>query len=111
VVIATTDAGKAKALRVPATGEGHGSMNLVVHEATHAIDRHAPTTLNSMSKDFLAARTKDLPQLPSYERQPGIAGPSETYAESAARVYGGVHGATVTPALDAYWRAHPLGSK
>jgi type VI secretion system secreted protein VgrG len=111
VVIATTDAGKARALRVPGTGEGHGSMNLVVHEAAHAIDRNAPPTLNSMSKDFLAARTADLPQLPTYERQPGIVGPSETYAESAARIYGGVHGATVTPALDAYWRAHPLGGK
>ena len=111
VVIATTAAGKAKVLRVPMTGEGHGSANMVVHEAAHAIDRNAPLTLNSMSTDFMAARTKDLPQLPSYEIQPGIAGLSETYAESAARVYGGSHGATVTPALDAYWRAHPLGGK
>jgi hypothetical protein len=109
VVIATTGLGAD--LRVPATGEGHGSMNVVVHEASHAIDQNASALRNSASPDFLAARAKDLANLPSYETQPGIAGPSETYAESAARFYGGSHGPITTPALDDYWRSNALGGK
>lgn len=106
VVIATT--GPAGSPRVPVTGEGHGSVNMVVHEATHAIDRQGG---GSTSADFLAAHAKDSAVLPSYERQKGKAGPSEAFAESAARIYGGSHGPLVTPALDDYWRTHPLGGK
>jgi hypothetical protein len=106
VVIAT--AGTGANLHVPGTGEGHGSVNMVVHEATHAIDAHGG---GSKAAAFLAARTKDLGALSAYERQAGVAGPSETFAESAARFYGGSHGSIVTPALDGFWRAHPLGGK
>ena len=108
VVIAT--AGSGADIHVPATGEGHGSANMVVHEASHAIDAHAGD-FNSASPAFLKARTSDLNSLSDYERQTGAGGPSETYAESAARYYGGSGGPSKTPALDAYWAANPLGGK
>lgn len=53
----------------------------------------------------------DTAALPAYETQPGAAGRSETYAESAARYYGGSHVTIKTPALDAYWRDNPLGGR
>ncbi|WP_442678496.1 type VI secretion system tip protein TssI/VgrG [Sphingomonas sp. ASY06-1R] len=109
VVIATR--GDATNRSVPLTGNGHGSENLVVHEVTHAVDKYAGAARNSQSPDFVAARLKDVAALPSYETQPGVAGLSETYAESAARAYGGSHGSIVTPALDSYWAANPLGGK
>jgi type VI secretion system secreted protein VgrG len=109
VVIATRGAGAAT--HVPLSGDGHGSVNLVVHEATHAIDKHVGNALNSASAPFLQARAADLATLSAYERQSGVAGPSETYAESAARFYGGKNVSTTTSALDAYWRTHPLGGK
>ncbi|HEX8446838.1 MAG TPA: type VI secretion system tip protein TssI/VgrG [Sphingomonas sp.] len=109
VVIATTGSGANT--HVPTTGNGHGSVSLVVHEATHAIDNNIGAKLNSSNATFLSARAKDLGVLSAYESQPGIAGPSETYAESAARFYGGSNVNSKTPALDAYWRANPLGGK
>lgn len=109
VVIATRGHGTPAGVHVPFTGDGHGSVNLVVHETTHAIDQHGGAATNSHGAAFTAARQADLAALPAYERQPGVAGPSETYAESAARYYGGTHGPVATPALDAYWAAHPLG--
>jgi type VI secretion system secreted protein VgrG len=108
VVIATT--GDAITRTIPATGQGHGSANLVFHETVHAIDQHAPASLKSTGADFVAAHAKDLAALPPYETQAGDAGLSESYAESAARYYGGSHGAIATPALDDYWRTHVLGS-
>ncbi|UVO49520.1 hypothetical protein M0208_02955 [Sphingomonas sp. SUN019] len=94
-----------------ATGEGHGSANLVIHESAHAVDAMVSGSLNSASPAFNAARKADIGALPSYETQPGAAGQSESYAESAARYYGGSHGSINTPALDAYWRDNPLGGR
>lgn len=111
VVIATTGHGTTAGAHVPATGEGHGSANLVVHEAAHAVDANVSASINSASPGFNAARTADIAALPAYETQAGAAGQSESYAESAARYYGGSHGSITTPNLDAYWRDNPLGGK
>lgn len=111
VVIATRGHGTPAGARVPATGEGHGSVNLVIHEVAHAIDATAPASRNSASTTFNDARTKDIAALSSYETQPGTAGQSESYAESAARYYGGSGGTSKTPALDEYWRNNPLGGR
>lgn len=106
VVIATTGHGTPQGAHVPATGEGHGSANLVIHEAAHAIDS---ATGASGSTAFNDARNKDIGGLTDYEKQPGTAGQSETFAESAARYYGGGN-ACNTPNINDYWRRHPLGS-
>lgn len=106
VVIATTGHGTPQGAHVPATGEGHGSANLVIHEAAHAIDA---ATGASGSTAFNEARNKDIDGLTDYEKQPGAAGQSETFAESAARYYGGGN-ACNTPNINDYWRRHPLGS-
>jgi hypothetical protein len=111
VVIAVIGHGTTAGAHVPQTGEGHGSANLVIHEVAHAIDGKQTATRNSLSTDFNTARNADLAALPAYETQAGVAGKSETYAESAARYYSGNHGSISTPALDAYWRSNPLGGK
>lgn len=110
VVIAVIGHDTASA-RVPKTGEGHGSVSLVIHEATHAIEAKVGGSRNSSSSAFKQARDSDLGMLATYERQPGRAGKSETYAESAARYYGADHGTIKTPALDDYWRNNPLGAR
>ena len=106
VVIATRGHGNAGGPYVPRTGDGHGSVNLVIHETAHAVDA---ATGGSASRAFNEARNKDINKLSDYERQPGAAGQSETFAESAARYYGGGN-ACNTPNLNDYWRRHPLGS-
>lgn len=106
VVIATRGHGSAGGPYVPPTGDGHGSVNLVIHETAHAVDA---ATGGSASKAFNDARNKDINNLSDYERQAGAAGQSETFAESAARYYGGGN-ACNTPNLNDYWRRHPLGS-
>jgi hypothetical protein len=111
VVISVIGHGTTAGAHVPKTGEGHGSANLVIHEVSHAIDSKQSATRNSSSTDFNTARNTDLAALPAYETQAGVAGKSETYAESAARYYSGNHGSISTPALDAYWRSNPLGGK
>lgn len=111
VVFGVIGHGTKEGPHIARTGEGHGSANLVVHETTHAIDAHIGQSRNSRSQDFSAARAKDVAALPAYELQKGLAGPSETYAESSARFYGGSHASIKTPALDNYWRSHPLGNK
>jgi hypothetical protein len=108
VVIAVVGHNTAEGPHVPGYGEGQGSQNMLVHEIAHAI---AQATKAWKSNAFIEARKADLAQLTAYERQPGNAGLSETYAESAARFYGGSYGSIVTPHLDAYFRAHPIGSK
>lgn len=105
VVVATIGHGTKAGAHVPKTGELHGSANLVLHETTHALD-HA--TGGSSSKEFLAARAKDASHLGAYESQAGVAGQEETYAESAARYYGGDAGAAKNnPALTKYWQSNP----
>jgi hypothetical protein len=96
---------------VPRTGEGHGSSNLVIHEVAHAVDHNQSATRDSGSRDFVGARNRDFAVLTPYQQQTGTAGREETYAESAARYYGGHDGTVSTPALDAYWRDNPLGGR
>ncbi|MEQ9502656.1 MAG: hypothetical protein RIT81_37640 [Deltaproteobacteria bacterium] len=86
--------------RVPGTGNGHGTANLVFHEAMHAYDHH---TGASNSAAFRAARTADRSALSGYERQAGAAGREESFAESAARYWEGNGG---RPHLDAYFRSN-----
>jgi hypothetical protein len=88
---------------VPKTGEGHGSVNLVAHEASHSIDRGSPSP--SQSDDFTKAREADMNKLSDYEKQDGEGGPQETYAESAARHAEGKD--QDTPHLKKYWDDHP----
>jgi len=110
VVVAVIGHGTAAGAHVPATGEGHGSANLVIHEAFHAVDDQGGTPHNQ-DPAFAAARNTDLGTLDAYEGQAGDAGREETYAESAARYYGGDPGdAASHPNLHAYWATEPLGS-
>jgi hypothetical protein len=102
VVIAVTGHGTAAGPHVPKTGEGHGSVNLAAHEATHSIDRGSPSP--SESEDFKKARDADMAKLPDYEKQAGEGGPRETYAESAARHAEGKD--QDTPHLKKYWDDH-----
>jgi len=99
-VIVATKGGK-----VPATGDGHGSANLVIHEVGHAIDG---ATNGSDGAEFVAAYEKDKANLPAYEQQAGSAGREEAYAESMARYHGGNTDPT-GPNLAAFWKTDPLG--
>lgn len=91
---------------VPATGDGHGASNLVIHEVGHAIDHD---TSASETPEFVAARTADAATLSAYESQSGEAGAEETYGESMARYHGGDAGdAAAHPSLHAYWATNPL---
>ena len=103
VVIAVVGHDTPAGPHVPKTGEGHGGVNLVAHEATHSIDRGSPSP--SQSDDFRKAREADMDKLSDYEKQAGEAGPQETYAESAARHAEGRD--QNTPHLKKYWDDHP----
>lgn len=108
VVVATVGHGTAAGAHVPVTGEGHGSHNLTVHEAFHAVDMGHGGAARSSEADFNAARNADLATLPAYEQQPGTAGQEETYAESAARYYGGdPNDAAAHPHLHEFWDKNP----
>jgi hypothetical protein len=100
VVIATRNGS------VPATGNGHGSSDLVVHETGHAIDA-AVSGHNSAA--FQAARNQDLASLPPYQTQPGEAGLQETYAESMALYRSNPQACKQRyPHLYNYWATDPL---
>ena len=95
---------------VPATGQGHGSFNLAIHEAMHGHDIESGRRL-SKSRKFKAARKADAGRLPQYLLQKGNAGLEETFAESAARHFGG-DGAFAGdwPALASWWAGDPAAS-
>jgi hypothetical protein len=109
VVIATIGHGTPAGAHVPATNEGHGSHNLTVHESFHAVDLGHGGASRSSDADFNTARTADIGTLDSYEGAAGTAGQEETYAESAARYFGGdANDATQHPNLHQFWDTHPL---
>ena len=89
VVIATRGHGTAEGVHVPKKGDGHNSYNLVAHETMHAVDRLEGEA--SQTNDFLQARDDDMDaiQKDEYLNQPDEWGPRESYAEVAARYYGG----------------------
>lgn len=106
VVIAITGHGTSGGARVPVTGEGHGSFNLVFHETAHSLDHHSNF---SSTPEFIRARNQDLNTLTAYELQVGSAGQQETFAESFARYYGGESGHKNNhPNLHNYWDTDPL---
>jgi hypothetical protein len=108
VVIATIGHGTAAGGHVPVKGEGHGSHNVTIHESFHAVDMGGGTPHRSTEADFNAARTADIGTLSTYETQPGAPGQRESYAESAARYFGGdPNDATAHPNLHDYWDKHP----
>jgi hypothetical protein len=109
VIIATIGHGTAAGPHVPATGEGHGSSNLVLHEAAHAVDGNHSGPSNSMGAAFNNARNADTATLSRYESLAGTTGQEETYAESAARYYGDdSNDAANHPNLHNYWGSDPL---
>jgi hypothetical protein len=109
-VVVATVAGASGARVVPPAGQGHGSFNLTVHEAMHGHDIASGRRLTA-TRGFKDARKADSPNLPPYLLQKGKAGIEETFAESAARFYGG-DGALAGqwPALHAWWQADPAAS-
>lgn len=108
LVVATIGHGTPAGAHVPATGEQHGSHNLVMHEAFHAVDLGHGGAARSTEADFNTARTADLGTLSDYEKQGGKAGQQETYAESAARFFGGdPNDATNHPNLHDFWAKNP----
>ncbi|MGC4121458.1 MAG: peptidoglycan-binding protein [Myxococcales bacterium] len=89
----------------------HGSFSLTLHEVGHGVaDRNAlGRDTGDTSAAFREAYTADVPNLErqnqTYLLQPGDAGPSEAYAESFARYFGG--DPTLQrdlPAMYAYWQ-------
>ena len=104
VVIATIGDGADR--RVPATGEKHGSFDLVVHEVMHADDYlaegHRDRTRRSANAAFVAARNADVSSgqlaADAYEAK----NIEEAYAESAARAFGGDH-RRGWPGLESFW--------
>jgi uncharacterized Zn-binding protein involved in type VI secretion len=110
LIVATTGHGTAAGAHVPATGEGHGSYNAVLHEAMHGSDDISDAKSNSSSADFTKAYQSDYANLGKYYQQAGAAGRQETYAESAAQYYGNdPNMATKYPALYKYWDGQPHG--
>jgi hypothetical protein len=98
VVIATRNG------RVPPTGDGHGSYDLVIHETFHGID-----AAGSFSSDpeFRAAHDADTAKLDDYLNQAGDAGYEETFAESAAHYFrGDTAWFDDKPHLKWYWETH-----
>ena len=88
----------------------HGSENLLVHESLHGFDWVGK---HKVLKDprFVNARTGDLPKLGPYEKQDGIPGLEETFAESGARFVANPIGLQQAwPKLHAYWAAGPHGA-
>lgn len=111
VVIATVGHDTDEGAHVPESGEGHGSDDLVVHETAHALDLGGGEPHRSSNSDFTDARDADADTLGAYESQPGAAGRQETYAESAARHYGGNDDdAEDHPNLNEYWESDPVAS-
>ena len=104
VVIATIGVagGRQVTPRGPTT---HGAFSLVVHESMHGYD-YLGNHKVLQNANFVAARTADWGALGSYEKQDGLAGLEETYAESASRYFGGdpTLGAN-WPNLRAFWQA------
>jgi type VI secretion system secreted protein VgrG len=86
-VVATVGHGTEAGAHVPQSGEGHGSYNMVLHEAAHGLDSHGGGRSNDA--DFLAARTADAGNLEDYLSQDGVAGRQETFAETYAQYHGG----------------------
>jgi chromosome segregation ATPase len=108
VVIATRGQGTAAGAHVPATGDGHGAYDLAAHESMHSFDLGGGGTAKHDNKAFLDARKKDLAKLGPYFTQAGDAGLEETFAESAARYYGGDPTLKKDwPNLYKYWESQP----
>jgi hypothetical protein len=102
VIIATRNG------QVPPTGDGHGGVNLVLHEVGHAVG-DAVTTGGVSDARFIAARDADKARLDNYEGDANPAGVRETYAESFARFYANhPTDATAYPHLHAYWAGNPF---
>jgi hypothetical protein len=109
VVIATRAASATdSARRVPVSGEGHGSVNMVLHECGHSLDAFGHFSASDPA--FRADYAADLPTLPPYFAQPGIAGPQESFAETLALAATGTPGGATFPHLMEFWASHdPFG--
>jgi hypothetical protein len=93
---------------VPRMGQGHGSTDLVVHEALHGFDYSSGHAVLEEPR-FVSAREADFDRLGTYERQEGQAGAEETFAESGARFSVDPEGmAAAWPMLHQYWGEGPL---
>jgi hypothetical protein len=101
--------------KVPETGNGHGSVNLVVHEVGHAIDHAFDGKSDPAFQEARSACIARLQQegrdFPAYESQPQ-AGARESYAESMARFFrpGGPLLVDIEKyrELWAYWKNHHM---
>jgi RHS repeat-associated protein len=103
VVIATRGHGTDSGPYVPATGDGHGSYNLVFHEVAHVLGG-----IMGYETLFQTARQADYGALDAYQRQEGRAGLEETFAESFANVFAGnPNYKTSHPYLSQYWSGNP----
>lgn len=108
VLITTRGHGTEGGPYVPPTGDGHGSSNLVIHESMHGVD-HGSGDISGNDQAFNDARDADQGTLDNYEGNANPDGDEETYAESAARHYGGdPNDAANHPNLHNYWDGDPL---
>ncbi len=102
VILSTTGHGEEGGPRLAQT---HGSDNVVIHEVFHAIEHINPQTFGK-NAPFSKAYQADLSQLSDYERQPGEAGMSEGFSESAAKFF---NGTPQSESLGAYWQQKGAG--
>jgi Mlc titration factor MtfA (ptsG expression regulator) len=111
VVVATIPRSQTDPTRiVPPSGQGHGSVNLVLHETGHSLDYKGgrASSISRTDKAFIAAYNQDKAGMEPYFQQPPPAGPEEAFAETLALHYSGNPDfATAHPALAAYWNEHP----
>ncbi len=108
VIVATRGHGTEAGPHVPASGDGHGSANLPIHEAYHGLDYRNGKP--SSGAEFTDVRNSAPGELSDYMSQSGQAGEEESFAESAARRYGPPAGAGLNqPTMNGYWKTNPLG--
>jgi hypothetical protein len=107
VVIATVAAAGGRQV-TPRGPNTHGAFSLTIHESMHGFD-YSTGHASLADPRFTAARAADWASLGAYERQPQQAGLEETFAESAARHYGGDGTfAGDWTHLARFWGANPL---
>lgn len=103
VVISTLGPDSRGPRRVPRYGEGHGARSLAVHETVHGYD-YAASDLRSGDPRFKIAWAADKGRLGDPYFTGEKWGPRETYAESAAKVFGrDVTERDLWPTLKAFW--------
>jgi hypothetical protein len=93
--------------QIPEYGNGHGSADLLLHEALHGYDRTHPSGGSySSTLDFMGAYRADKSNMTAYHTQAGTAGRQEAFAEYGAQYFSGKLDRTKLPNMYNYWSRH-----